>query len=43
MLQDKIKNAKKEDWLVRGLTKSQVKRIVFFARLKAKIQLLFIK
>jgi hypothetical protein len=42
MLEDKIKNAKSSDWLSRGLTEKQIKRIVFFARLKAKI-LLFIE
>lgn len=39
MLKDKIKNAEKDDWVIRGFTKSQVKRIVFFAKLKAKIYL----
>lgn len=38
-IQERIRNAKKADWITRGLTKSQVKRMVFFARLKAKIQL----
>lgn len=39
MLKDKIKNAKKDNWVTRGFSKSQVKRIVFFAKLKAKIYL----
>lgn len=38
-IQDKIKNAKKDNWVTRGFSKSQVKRIVFFAKLKAKIYL----
>lgn len=42
-LQDKIKNVKKDDWITRGFSKSQVKRIVFFARLKAKIYLWLIE
>lgn len=43
MIEESIKSAKKTNWITRGLTKSQVKRIVFFARLKAKIQLLFLR
>lgn len=39
MLKDKIKNAKKYKWVTKGFLKSQVKRIVFFAKLKAKIYL----
>ena len=38
-MQDKIKNTKKDNWITRGFSKSQVKRIVFFARLKAKLYL----
>lgn len=43
MIEDKIKKAKKTDWVAKGLSKSQVKRIVFFANLKAKIQLLLLR
>lgn len=38
-IQDKIKNAKKDDWVTKGFSGKQVKRIVFFTRLKAKIYL----
>ena len=39
MLKDKIQNAEKDNWVTRGFSKPQVKRIVFFARLKAKLYL----
>ncbi len=43
MLKDKIENATPTQWVTKGFTDKQVKRIVFFARLKAKVQMLFIR
>lgn len=42
MLKSKIQNAKTTNWVTRGFSKSQVKRIVIWARIKAKIKLLFL-
>jgi len=42
-LEEKIRNAKKTDWLSEGLSKRKVGRIIFFARLRAKLRLKFLK
>ncbi len=41
-LKDKIQNAKTTNWVTKGFTQTQVKRIVILARIKAKIQLWFL-